>query len=262
MKIRTPQNEAGWDLAPINPSTGKLSEDIIPEVSASVSVVTGNGLSGEGTSSSPLKVSLVNFSDSNANLTFSNLFRLVAPNIQVETNNLLNITGGSIILDNNVTVDCGSNGVISIGVNGDIILDGNGINKAHGLLKLGTRGIIDLLQKQECSYLSKSMADVQSFAPFATITSTDICYMHTWTGTAASVTLTIGYVNNSSVTTPFYRPRMMIINYDTERTILLGSTNISSGMTVGNKYAIPVLQCISNSAPTIPSFTFPMITIN
>lgn len=36
MKILTPQNEAGWDLAPINPSTGKLSEDIIPEVSASV----------------------------------------------------------------------------------------------------------------------------------------------------------------------------------------------------------------------------------
>ena len=29
MKIHTPQNEAGWNLAPINPSTGKLSEDII-----------------------------------------------------------------------------------------------------------------------------------------------------------------------------------------------------------------------------------------
>ena len=53
MKIRTPQNEAGWNLAPINPSTGKLDKSIIPEVSASVSVVTGNGLSGEGTSSSP-----------------------------------------------------------------------------------------------------------------------------------------------------------------------------------------------------------------
>lgn len=260
MKIRTPQNEAGWNLAPINPSTGKLSEDIIPDKEVSVAITTGNGLVGSGTSSSPLRVTLSNFSEQNANITLSSLFRVVAPTIQLEAKEDFQINCDNIQLSNNVTLNCGSSGVISIGANGDIKLNGYGINKAYGLLKLGTGGIIDLLQKQECSYIAKSMADVSSFAPFAAINSTDICYLHTWTGTN-SATITIGYLNNASVTTPFYRPRMVIINYDNQRTILLGKNNISVNMTVGNVYAIPVLQCIANTAPSIPSFIFPMVTL-
>lgn len=260
MKIHTPQNEAGWNLAPINPSTGKLSEDIIPEVSASVSVVTGNGLSGEGTSSSPLKVSLVNFSDSNANLTFSNLFRLVAPNVQVETNDSLNITGDSIILDNNVTVNCGTNGVIDIGANGAIRLDGQTFNTAYGLLKLSQGGAISHLQKNCLNYTSMPMSGYTVSTPFNTLDSSDIYYMHTLTNTDP-LNIIVSYINRT-ISSPFYIPRILIINYDSERTILLGSTEISANMTVGNKYAIPILQCVSGNTPTIPSFTYPMITIS
>lgn len=266
MKIRTPQNEAGWDLAPINPSTGKLSEDIIPEVSASVSVVTGNGLSGEGTSSSPLKATLSNFSEQNANITIDNLFRLVAPTIQFEANDNLELNCDNVQLNNNVVLNCGSNGVINIGANGDIKLNGYGINKANGLLKLDTDGTVGLLQKQECRFTSKSMADVSNFAPFAAINSTDICYLHTWTGTN-SATITIGVLASASVTTPFYRPRMVIIKYDNQRTILLGENNISVNMTVGSTYAIPVLQGVGSNepsgatAPPVPSFIFPMVTL-
>lgn len=136
MKILTPQNEAGWDLAPINPSTGKLSEDIIPEVSASVSVVTGNGLSGEGTSSSPLKATLSNFSEQNANITINNLFRLVAPTIQFEANDSIDINCDNVQLNDNVTLHCGARGVINIGVAGNINLNGKGINTEFGLLQL------------------------------------------------------------------------------------------------------------------------------
>lgn len=260
MKIRTPQNEAGWNLAPINPSTGKLSEDIIPDKEVPVSITTGNGLVGSGTSSSPLGVTLANFNEQNANITISNQFRLYAPTIQFESDGSIDINCETVQLSDNVALYCGGNGVIHIGENGEIRLNGQSFNEAYGLLQLGNGGIIDLLQKQECSYASKNMASVGSYAPFASISSTDICYLHTWTGTN-SATITIGYINNARVTAPFYRPRMIIINYDNQRTILLGEKNISANMTVGNVYAIPVLQCIANTAPEIPAFIFPTIIL-
>ena len=264
MKIRTPQNEAGWDLAPINPSTGKLSEDIIPDKEVSVAITTGNGLTGSGTSSSPLKATLASFNEQNANITIDNLFRLVAPTIQFEANSDININCPTIQLANDTTLDCGQRGVINIGAAGNIKLHGRGINTEFGLLQLGQNGIINILQKQECSYLAHNMADVSSYAPFASIASADICYLHTWTGTN-SATITIGYINSSGVTTNlFYRPRMIIINYDNQRTILLGENNISVNMTVGEVYAIPVLQAITNNpslASTAPAFIFPMVTL-
>lgn len=264
MKILTPQNEAGWDLAPINPSTGKLSEDIIPDKEVSVAITTGNGLTGSGTSSSPLKATLASFNEQNANITINNLFRLVAPTIQFEANDSIDINCDNVQLNDNVTLHCGVRGVINIGAAGNIKLNGKGINTEFGLLQLGQNGIINILQKQECSYLAHNMADVSSYAPFASIASADICYLHTWTGTN-SATITIGYINSSGVTTNlFYRPRMIIINYDNQRTILLGENNISVNMTVGKVYAIPVLQAITNNpslVSTAPAFIFPMVTL-
>lgn len=264
MKIRTPQNEAGWDLAPINPSTGKLSEDIIPDKEVSVAITTGNGLTGSGTSSSPLKATLSNFSEQNANITIDNLFRLVAPTIQFEASSDTNINCPNIQLADNTTLNCGRMGVINIGVAGNIKLNGKGINTEFGLLQLGQNGIINILQKQECSYLAHNMADVSSYAPFAAISSADICYLHTWTGTN-SATITIGYINSSGVTTTlFYRPRMIIINYDNQRTILLGENNISVNMVVGKVYAIPILQAITSNPSLVssnPAFIFPMVTL-
>ena len=114
MKISTPQNEAGWNLAPIDPSTGKLSEDIIPDKGGSVSITTGNGLVGFGTSDNPLKVTLANFNEQNANITINNLFRLVAPTIMFEASDSINLTCDNIQLSDNVTLHCGSNGIINI----------------------------------------------------------------------------------------------------------------------------------------------------
>lgn len=265
MKIRTPQNEAGWNLAPINPSTGKLSEDIIPDKEVSVAITTGNGLTGSGTSSSPLRATLSNFSEQNANITIDNLFRLVAPTIQFEASSDINILNcPNIQLADNTTLNFGRRGVINLGATGNIKLNGKGVNTEFGLLQLGQNGIINILQKQECSYLAHSMADVSSYAPFASIASADICYLHTWTGTN-SATITIGYINSAGVTTNiFYRPRMVIIKYDNQRTILLGENNISVNMTVGAVYAIPILQAITNNpslVSTNPAFIFPMVTL-
>lgn len=127
------QNVAGG-IAVINKSTGKLPESILPDTGLS-SVAVGSGLSGDGTTDSPLSLDLTSYTSTggiNIN-SASNTIRL----------------GGAGVTIAASTVNIGDNGGITY-VNGALILDSSAaspisigsssVNTAHGLVQLDENG--------------------------------------------------------------------------------------------------------------------------
>lgn len=129
------QNVAGG-IAVIDKSTGKLPESILPDTGLS-SVAVGSGLSGDGTTDSPLSLDLTSYTSTGGiNLnSASNTIRL----------------GGAGVTIAASTVNIGDNGGVTH-VNGALILDSSAaspisigsasVNTAHGLVVLGSDGKI------------------------------------------------------------------------------------------------------------------------
>lgn len=129
------QNVAGG-IAVIDKSTGKLPESILPDTGLS-SVAVGSGLSGNGTTDSPLSLDLTSYTSTGGiNLnSASNTIRL----------------GGAGVTIAASTVNIGDNGGVTH-VNGTLILDSSAaspisigsasVNTAHGLVVLGSDGKI------------------------------------------------------------------------------------------------------------------------
>lgn len=129
------QNVAGG-IAVIDKSTGKLPESILPDTGLN-SVAVGSGLSGDGTTDSPLSLDLTSYTSTGGiNLnSASNTIRL----------------GGAGVTIAASTVNIGDNGGITY-VNGALILDSSAaspisigsssVNTAHGLVVLGSDGKI------------------------------------------------------------------------------------------------------------------------
>lgn len=146
------QNVAGG-IAVIDKSTGKLPESILPDTGLS-SVAVGSGLSGDGTTDSPLSLDLTSYTSTGGiNLnSASNTIRL----------------GGAGVTIAASTVNIGDNGGITY-VNGALILDSSAaspisigsssVNTAHGLVQLDENGKVptDLLPEMSQSWTKTTL---------------------------------------------------------------------------------------------------------
>ena len=124
MKIGTPQNEAGWNLAPIDPSTGKIPPDLYEAGgSSSASITVGAGLSGNGTQATPLTLDLSNYTLSEGKSVNINTQEVIT----IISNTTINIGNSSHSLD--IT-------------NSGIEYDGRIQNSSGGLVVVGEDGKI------------------------------------------------------------------------------------------------------------------------
>ena len=124
MKIGTPQNEAGWNLAPIDPSTGKIPPDLYEAGgSSSASITVGAGLSGNGTQATPLTLDLSNYTLSEGKSVNINTQEVIT----IISNTTINIGNSSHSLD--IT-------------NSGIEYDGHIQNSSGGLVVVGEDGKI------------------------------------------------------------------------------------------------------------------------
>ena len=124
MKIRTPQNEAGWNLAPIDPSTGKIPPNLYDAGgSSSTSITVGAGLSGNGTQATPLTLDLSNYTlseDKSVNINTQEAITIISnTNIQIgNSSHRLTITNNGIEYDG--SIQNGANGLVVLGADGKI----------------------------------------------------------------------------------------------------------------------------------------------
>ena len=124
MKISTPQNEAGWNLAPIDPSTGKIPPNLYDAGgSSSTSITVGAGLSGNGTQATPLTLDLSNYTLSEGK------------SVNINTQEAI-----TIISNTNIKISNSSHSLTI--TNNGIEYDGHIQNSASGLVVLGADGKI------------------------------------------------------------------------------------------------------------------------
>lgn len=127
MKIHTPQNEVGWNLAPVDPSTGKIPPDLYEAGgSSSASITVGAGLSGNGTQATPLTLDLSNYTLSegkSVNINTQEAITIIS-NTYINIGNSshsLNITNSGIEYDGHIQNS--NNGLVVLGSDGKVPSD-------------------------------------------------------------------------------------------------------------------------------------------